>query len=109
MANPGKLNRRLTVQARILTKDDAGGRVESWIDTGEVWGEMIEQKQSEAINSDAERTTTATIFRIRYMAITSGDNRIKYHDQTYGIEGVVEEGIRNTLKLTCRAIGGLEL
>lgn len=109
MANPGKLNRRLTVQTRILTKDDTGGRVESWIDTSQVWGEMLEQRQSEAVNSDAERVTTATIFRIRYMAISAGDNRIKYSGQTYGIEGVVEEGIRNTLKLTCRALGGLEL
>lgn len=109
MANPGKLNRRLTVQTRIQTKDDAGARVEAWLDTAQVWGEMLEMRQAEAVNSDAERLTTSTVFRIRYMPIAAGSNRITYSGQTYGIEGVIEEGIRNTIKLTCRALGGLEL
>lgn len=30
--NPGKLDRRITIQSRVMSKDATGARVETWAD-----------------------------------------------------------------------------
>jgi len=106
--NPGKMDRRLTVQVRTLTQDATGGRVESWADAFQCWGEAVTQKGAEAITADADRATDERQFRIRYKAnIASGTHRILYQRKFYDITGIVEEGRRERLLLTCRAVQSL--
>lgn len=103
--NPGKLNRRLTVQARTMTQDDAGGREEAWVDSFDCWGELVTRKQGEAIKADSDRNEDTSTFRIRYKAgLTSGTHRILYQLRFYDILGIVEEGIKTSLLVECRAI-----
>jgi SPP1 family predicted phage head-tail adaptor len=102
------MDRRLTVQARTLTKDAAGGRVETWADAFDCWGEVVTQKASEGVTADADRATDDRQFRIRYKSgITSGTNRILYQLKFYDITGIVEEGRRDRLLLTCRSVQSL--
>jgi SPP1 family predicted phage head-tail adaptor len=102
------MDRRLTVQARTLTKDAAGGRVETWADAFDCWGEVVTQKASEGVTADADRATDDLQFRIRYKSgITSGTHRILYQLKFYDITGIVEEGRRDRLLLTCRSVQSL--
>lgn len=106
--NPGKLDRRITVQTRTLTKDAAGGRVETWVDAYDVWAEAVMTKQSEAITADADRNTEDRQFRIRYRTgIASGTHRIFYQLRYFDITGIDEEGRQDRLLLTCRAVQAL--
>lgn len=106
--NPGKLDRRLTIQVRTPSKDAAGGRVEGWADAFQCWGENVRQISAESIVADADRAIESCQFRIRYKAgITSGTHRLLYQLKFYDILGITEEGRRDSLLLTCRATQSL--
>lgn len=108
--NPGKLNRRLTIQERTLTADGAGGRVETWVDAFDCWGELVAQKQTESQKADSDRNEETTTFRIRYKSgLGSGTHRVLYQLRFFDIRGITEEGIKNTLLLDCRAIQALSI
>lgn len=97
--NSGKLNRRIVIQSRTVTKDTAGGRVEIWADSATVWAELVTQRGTVANIADADRNQDTSRFRIRYRAINTSDNRILYKLRFYDIKGITEEGIKNTLLL----------
>lgn len=106
--NPGKMDRRITIQSRTLTKDAAGGRVETWVDAFDCWAEVVTQKAGEAVTADADRATDERQFRIRYKSgIASGTHRIFYQLKFYDITGIVEEGRQHLLLVTCRAVQAL--
>lgn len=108
--NPGKLNRRLTVQSRTYTRDATGGVTETWVDAYSVWAEMISQAQEEKLVASADRNIDTKHFRIRYKTgLASGTHRVLYQLKFYDIEGITDEGIRNTQLLKCRAAQALEL
>lgn len=106
--NPGKMDRRITVQVRTLSKDAAGGRVETWADTFLCWAEVVRAKQTEGIIADADRNTEERQFRIRYRTgIASGTHRIFYQLRFYDITAIEEEGRQDSLLITCRAVQSL--
>lgn len=106
--NPGKLNRRLTIQERTLSADSAGGRLETWVDSFDCWGELVINKAKVATLSDAERGEETTTFRVRHKSgISVSNHRILYGLKFYSITGIIEEGIKNTMLLECRTIQSL--
>lgn len=106
--NPGKMDRRLTVQVRTMTKDAAGGRVETWADAFDCWGEVVRHTAREGIAADADRAQEERQFRIRYKSgIASGTHRVLYQLQFFDITGITEEGRRDRLLLTCRSVQAL--
>ena len=108
--NPGKLNRRLTVQVRTYTRDATGGVTEAWADAYSVWAEMLSHAQEEKLVSDADRSIDIKHFRIRYKSgLAAGTHRILYKLKFYDIEGITDEGITVTQLLKCRAAQALEL
>lgn len=90
--NPGKLDRRIVLQKRVVTKDGTGSRVETWADESTVWAEFVKQSGKEAALSDAERTQDFQQFRIRYRALNATDYRILYRSKFYDITAIIEEG-----------------
>jgi len=106
--NPGKMDRRVTFQTRTLTKDAAGGKVETWADAFDCWAEAVRIKQAEGITADADRNTEDRQFRIRYRStIASGTHRIFYQLRFYDITGIEEEGRQEAMLITCRAVQAL--
>ena len=106
--NPGKMDRRLTIQSRHMVKDSAGGRSESWVDAFQCWAEAVTQKAGERVAAGADRATDERQFRIRYKSgLTSGTHRVLYQLKFYDITGITEEGRRDRMLLTCRALQSL--
>ena len=106
--NPGKLNRRLDIQARVASKDATGSIVSTWADSAKVWAELVTNRGREAAIADADRNQNAVQFRIRHRAISPTDHRILYQSRFYNITGVTEEGIKNTLLLDAVATQGID-
>lgn len=103
--NPGKLDRRVTIQARTYAADGTGGRTETWEDTFDCWAEALAQKPTEIMAAGADRAADERQFRIRYKArLTSGNHRVVYQGAYYNILGITEEGRQDMLLLTCRAL-----
>lgn len=108
--NPGRMDRRLTVQARTVSKDATGSRVETWADSFECWGESVRQTAREAISANADREHEERQFRIRYKSgISSGSHRVLYQLKFYDITSIIEEGRRDRMLLTCRSVQSLAL
>lgn len=98
--NPGKLDRRIVLQVRTLSRDGTGSRVETWSDSATLWAEVVTQKGSEKSAADAERPVDSRQFRIRHRAIDPTNHRILYQSKFYNITGTTEEpGRRSTLLL----------
>ena len=108
LMNAGRLDRRLIVQTRTLTKGTRGGRTETWADTGKAWASLMSPGAAEAVAADAERVTNTGRFRIRFAAIDATENRIKHAGMIYQITGITEDGPRRSyLILDCRTISAL--
>lgn len=101
--NPGKLDRRIVLQKRVVTRDATGTRVETWADESTVWAEFVTARGKEAVVADAERGSTSQQFRIRYRALDPADYRIFYRSKFYDITSVVEEGRGNSLLIDATA------
>jgi SPP1 family predicted phage head-tail adaptor len=103
--NPGKLDRRIILQRRHLSKDGTGSPVESWADEAKLWAEYVVHRGRESVVADADRAQDAQQFRIRHRAIDPANHRILYRSKFYNIQSATEEGgRRNTLLLDTLAI-----
>ena len=102
--NPGKMDRKLTIQARTLTRDDTGGKVETWADAFDVWAELLEMRATELLAAQSERTHALMKFRVRWKDIAAGTHRVIYRLKFYNILSIVEEGRRDRLVITCESI-----
>ena len=95
--NPGKLNRRIILQVRTLTKDATGSRVQTWADLTPLWAEQIKQTGKESSLADSDNSQDTRQFRIRYRNISEQNHRIFYQSKFFNITGITEEGIKTTL------------
>jgi len=101
--NPGKLNRRIVLQKRTLTKDSTGSRVQTWSDHATVWAEQIKQSGKAAGLADSDANQDARQFRIRYRAIDATNYRILYQSKFFTLAGITEEGVKTTIILDALA------
>jgi SPP1 family predicted phage head-tail adaptor len=105
----GKMDRRITVQVRTMTKDSTGGRVETWADSFDCWAEVIVQKQTESEISESDRNADSRQFRIRYKSgLASGTHRILYQLRFYNIKSITEEGRQDRLVIDSVAIQSIQ-
>jgi SPP1 family predicted phage head-tail adaptor len=92
--NPGKLDRRISIYVRTVTRDDTGTRVEKWTEQEKVWAEMMQDKGSKSEVADTEQPRQIRKWRIRYREIDSANHRIIYGGKTYQITGTEQTGGR---------------
>ena len=115
--NIGKLDRRVSIQSRILTKDDAGGIIESWQDVCFSWAEKLEQQKAdqsggEKVTANADKAMGQTLWRIRYKSTfrgvtTAGSYRLIYGGEVFDITHVKEEGRKVSMILTTQTTEGI--
>ena len=106
--NPGTLDRRITIQARTLGRDELMAKRETWEDMLRVWAMLVRSngRTGEVANSD--RTQREKVFRIRWRDnVTPTDNRILYRGNTYKITACIEVGRRDMLDVVCESLEGL--
>lgn len=102
--NPGKMDRRITIQKRAMTRDATGSTVETWTDESRrIFAEKVKYTGSETVISDADRARDFQQWRIRYRDITPTEHRIVYQGKTYDISSVIEEGRRDSLLIDSAA------
>ena len=96
-ADPGTLDRRVTIQTRSISTDAYGSPIEAWADTATVWAGVDYPKTGslEQFYDAVNIATTSVTFTIRYRAVSLSENRVKYNGEEYDIERVGEIGRRN--------------
>lgn len=102
-----RLNRRLTLEDRIRTRDGAGGFREKWQSLGMLWAEVKPLSGRETARSGVGYSTQS--YRITLRAAPVGqdnrprpDQRFRDGDRIYGITAVAEAGADGRY-LICRA------
>ena len=105
--NPGKLDRRITLQSRTDTRGTSGSAVESWSDLPTISAERVKTDAREFRAAAARHAEITELFRIRYRAgITSGGNRVVFEGRSHDILGIIEEGRRESQLVSCRYTEG---
>ena len=105
--NPGKLDRRIVLQKRVVSKDATGSRVQTWADESTVWAEFVKRTGKESTQADADRSSDFQQFRIRFRTLSAADYRILYRSKFYDITAVIEEGRGNSLLIDATATQGI--
>lgn len=102
--NPGKLDRRITIQARTTTRGASGGVVVSFADDATVWAQKVDSNGREMQAAGALRAEAELVLRIRYRSTLTTQHRIYYGGQYYDILQINEEGRRASQLLQARTV-----
>lgn len=108
LMDPGALDRRITIQARTMSRDDTGSRIESWVDLVSVWAKREKETADESTIAGSERPRQRLTWKIRHRVVDSTSHRITYKGDTFEIVGITEAGGReNFLILETYALEGV--
>lgn len=102
----GKLDKTIVIQSRGEVIDDFGTVTEGWTDIATARAQLLQQSTEEFLKSTGSTTETAVIFRIRWRANLSTDQRVSYNGQAFDLKEIKELGRRDGLDLRCVAAGG---
>lgn len=99
----GKLDRRVVLRRRVLTPNQFGENVETFVDVARVWAGVVPEKGSEKPAADQTTNEQPTRFEIRFRDDVASTWSIQYRGRVYDIKDVSEIGRREGLLLTTSA------
>ena len=107
------LDRIVTLQRRVVSRDSFGSEVERWDTVEDLWASvrLTGVREQYLSNANREQATRNGIFRVRVRDdISAGTHRLVYEDHAWDILGVDPEiHFRRFLDLTCETeIGGVD-
>ena len=101
----GRLNRRVTIQALSISKDQFNADIESWVDVTTVWAQIEPLRGREYWQAKQVVGEVTGRITIRYQQGIDEKMRIVYGDKTYNILAVINPEERNrTLQLLVKEI-----
>ena len=90
--NPGRLNRRITVQQQSSVQDEVGQPVQTWADHASLWADVRTQGGLEAIKAGG----------VRMVAGINAGMRVLLGESVYNITAVLpDEAGRRHMDLLC--------
>ena len=102
----GRMDRLITLKAKVVTTNDFGEEIEEWQDVGTIWAERLELRGNERWNAMQTVANITCKYRIRWRddigplnMLVDADNR------EYDIHAVLEVGRREGLELLVKARG----
>lgn len=103
--NPGRLDRRVTLQYAVRERDAAGGQVPTWYDLATVSAAKIPVRGARFYAGESKHFETLVGYRIRHRSGVAAGMRLVHGDDVLEIVTPPEEqGRRQYLDLTCRGI-----
>ena len=103
--NPGKLDRRITLQNRTVAANAFNESIETWSDLDTVWAnvEYSLTGSGEGFEDAVNLAQTRVDFTIRHRSDVGHVERISYNSETYDIESPLAEiGRRQYLKIRAK-------
>lgn len=84
---PGRLDRRVVIQARTETRDDEGSAVVTFADEATIWAQKVELNSREARSAGSLRAETTLLLRIRYRSSLTAKHRLYFEGKYYDVNG----------------------
>lgn len=97
------MDRRVRLEARSVTRDAAGGEVETWALVADLWAGIYPVRGQERYAAGAEQAERDARIRIRWRPGVGASQRIVYEGRHWDIRAVIEVGRREGLDLICSA------
>lgn len=84
-----RLNKRITIQEKTITKDGFGGYQESWSNVKTLWAEIKPISNLDSFEANKIEEKITYIITIRYFESLTTLNRIKYDNRIFNIVGII--------------------
>lgn len=101
----GKLRRVIQIQRVTHTVNDSGTPVEAWSDHASLRAELIRQTASEFINAQGAGDLEAIVFRIRFFADVTNEDRVAFNGDSFNIKSIAEIENGRGLEIRCEKLG----
>lgn len=88
--NAGRFDRLITIESNTATRDNIGGKVDSWATFAQVWAAYKPVTGIENVNADRIEAKAMVNFIIRYRSDITNAMRINYDGQIYNIKSITE-------------------
>ena len=101
-----KLDRRIVLQRKTITRGEANAPLETWTIIATVWASKRDVTDVERLRADEVGSALTTRFEIRWASEVSdlgADDRLIFDGRTYNIEGVREIGRHDGLEINATA------
>lgn len=100
--DPGKLDRRITLQSRTVAANAHNEPIETWSTLATVWAaiEYPITGSDEMTQQGLNVATTRANFTIRHRSDVGFVNRIQYNSEAWDIERIAEDGRKSYLIIT---------
>lgn len=95
----GRLRNRVTIQKKVIGKDDFGQDIDQWVDVCNVRAEIRDISGREYQSSQAEQSQTDCKILIRHRNDITPDMRVLCNGIYYDIKAVLEDVKRTRLEL----------
>jgi len=103
--DPGRLDRRVTLQAPYQGRDENGAWVTQWVNVATVWASKRAQTGQRTFAAEDKQAIDLVIFRIRHRLDVQNYWRLVNGNNVFEIIPPLEElGRRHFLDLTCRGV-----
>lgn len=86
----GNLDRRITIQEKVITTNDYGEEVVTWTDTTTVWASIKYKSGNERTSAEQLVAMNMVVFQVRYLSWLTEEHRIVYRDDNYDILWISE-------------------
>lgn len=100
--NPGKRNRRVTIQTLTVTQDSHGGQVKTWADVVTVDAEVVPLSGRELIAAAQVMPQAQVKFRMNYRSSLDEKARLVYDGKDYDILHIAELGRRVGMEILAK-------
>lgn len=94
-----KLDRTIAIERKTETVSPTGAVVAAWQNVATVRAEIVTQSASEFLTGFGEAENGTIVFRVRYVAGITTDDRVSYAGHVYDLKEVTEIGRRRGLEL----------
>lgn len=92
MLEAGKMDRRISIEQKSVTKNDAGEEEESWSEYIAAWASKTDMRGSELFTARQDYPEVTTRWVMWYRTGIKHDMRINHSGVIYNIENVREIG-----------------
>lgn len=100
----GRMDQRITIQARAAGQDAAGQPLTTWPDVATVWADVRHPTGMEATRAGAETSVAVASMRIRWIGGIDAGMRVLYAGAIYRITAVLPNRPRRTIDLACEVV-----
>lgn len=98
----GRLNERIELQARSVTRDAFGAEVQTWTTVHTVWAEAQPIAGREFVAMRQAQSDISIRFRLRYLDGINPQMRIRWREEIYIIQEVINVRARDAeLEILC--------